>query len=67
MNELYVSICVVYVSVKIIIKKLELFEVLLSEGNKGSCKVKIWSHRTADSENFFVAALQQDAIFLKIY
>jgi hypothetical protein len=37
--------------------KWKIFEGLLSEGNKESCKAKIWNHRSGDTENVFVAAL----------
>jgi hypothetical protein len=41
---------------------MEVSEGLISEGNEESCKTKIWSRRTGDSENFVVGALQHDAI-----
>jgi hypothetical protein len=36
---------------------MEVFEVVLSKGKEES-----WSSKTGDSENFFVEALQDDAV-----
>jgi hypothetical protein len=36
-------------TIVVTIKEREVFEGLFSEGNRESCKAKIWSHRTGDS------------------
>jgi hypothetical protein len=44
------------------LKKMKVFEGLLSEGYEESCKAKVWNSKTGDSENFIVEVLQDDAV-----